>query len=488
MKTTKFLSITVVLLAVLLAGVLIGGGAYLQKQSERTTYFGKTLINGRDVSDETPEEVKEDIMRTCRTRTVVINEKGEESITGNLSEFGYEVDEKTLSRALETALERQKSGFTVLISSLMNGNAFRIEIPYTYDEKTFSEIVNSGHLKEKRFPSVDSEMVYDEKKKEYSITEEVYGNELPDKKLQDLVKTELDSFIKEDISVVLAEIDIPEEFYIPPEVTHDDIELNNIVNIYNRYVKADITWLFGSYKEHIDWNTIKDWVVIDENGGSISDVLAYEFVERLGEKYNTLHYDRPFHTSIGTDIIIPSSENDYGYLIFQDGEYSQLKADIEANTTIEREPVYYTTASDYGNPVYYTRDGKDDLAGNYVEVNLSIQHLWFYRDGGLVIDTDVVTGCVSRNSETKTGAFPVAYKESPSVLRGQDAANGYETKVNYWMPFYDGQGLHDASWRSAFGGNIYIYNGSHGCVNIPPYAAEVIYNNIEEGMAVIIYK
>ena len=71
MKTTKFLGITVGILAVVLAGVLIGGGAYLKGEYNRTTYYGRTLINGRDVSNETPEQVFEDIMRTCRTRTVV---------------------------------------------------------------------------------------------------------------------------------------------------------------------------------------------------------------------------------------------------------------------------------------------------------------------------------------------------------------------------------------------------------------------------------
>ena len=488
MKSTKFLGIIVGILVILLAAVLLGGGAYLKTQYQRTTYYGKTLINGRDVSGETPQQVQEDIMKTCRTRTVVINEKGEETISGDLPYFGYTVDEENLAKKLDEALARQKSSLPVLISSLMSGNSFRIDIPYLFDEDVFLKAVNSDALKEERFPSIDSEIKFKEKEKEYIITQEVYGNELSDAKLQEFVKGNLDAFVQEDISNVVAEMDIPEDFYILPEHTHDDIELNNVVNIYNRYAKATVTYVFGSYTEKLDWNTVKDWIVIEDGVGSISDVAAYEFVERLGQKYNTLHYDRNFHTSIGTDIVIPSSENDYGYQIYEDGEYSQLLLDLESNTDVEREPVYVQSATDYGNPVYYRRDGRDDLAGNYVEVNLSLQHLWFYKDGNLIVDTDVVTGCVSKNSETKTGVFPLAYKESPSILRGQDAANGYETKVNYWMPFYDGQGLHDASWRYSFGGNIYVYNGSHGCVNMPPAAAQALYYEIEDGMAIVIYK
>ena len=488
MKTTKVLGITAGVLVVVLGGVLLGGGAYIKQEYSRDSYFGRTTINGNDVSGKTADQVMEEIMEICRDRTAVINEKGEESVKGNLAYFGYTVDEDTLRKDLLAAMDRQRSSYFVMIGSLMSGSSYQVSVPYTFNEEIFKAAVNTEALKEERYPSVDSELIYNKKEKEYEITEEVYGNELSDDDLQGLVKKALDDFSAEEITDKLVTIDIPEEFYVLPEVTSDDLELNNIANIYNRYDKAVITYTFGSYTETIDWDTIKDWIIIEDGEGSIDDEKVYEYVENLGIRYNTMHYDRDFHTSIGTDIVIPGSENDYGYLIYQDGEYSQLRADIESNTQVEREPVYYTTASDYGNPVFYARDGKDDLAGNYVEVNLSMQHLWCYRDGGLVVDTDVVTGCVSRNAETKTGVFPIAYKESPSILRGQDAADGYETEVQYWMPFYDGQGLHDASWRGAFGGDIYIYNGSHGCVNMPSYAAEMVYSWMEEGMAVVIYK
>ncbi len=488
MKGTKALGFIAGILAVLLVFALAGGGFYLKKQYDRTTYYGRTLINGREVSDETPEQVLKEILTTCETRTVVINENNEESISGDLAHFGYTVDEKALLKSLQAALDHQKSSMTELIKSLMNGNTFQVEIPYVFDEETFQKAVSSEALKEDRFPSVDSEMIFNEQEKQYEITQEVYGNEMSDDELRAYVKEKTDEFSESDLSKVILTIDIPTDFYILPQKTHDDVEMNNIANIYNRYCKAKITYVFGSYTESIDWDTIKGWLVIEDGVGSLNEELVYEFVEGLAAKYNTRHYDRPFHTSIGTDIVVPSSENDYGYLVYQDGEFSQLMADIESNTEVTREPVYYETGSDYGNPVYYARDGMDDLAGNYVEVNLSMQHLWFYRDGQLIVDTDVVSGSVARNAETKTGAFPLAYKESPSILVGADAADGYRTEVQYWMPFYDGQGLHDASWRAAFGGNIYLTSGSHGCVNLPPYAAEMIYHNIEAGMAIIIYK
>ena len=69
------------------------------------------------------------------------------------------------------------------------------------------------------------------------------------------------------------------------------------------------------------------------------------------------------------------------------------------------------------------------------------------------------------------------------MLRGED----YATPVKYWMPFAGDVGMHDASWRSSFGGSIYKTGGSHGCINMPPSAAKTVYENINKGYAVLVY-
>jgi lipoprotein-anchoring transpeptidase ErfK/SrfK len=60
--------------------------------------------------------------------------------------------------------------------------------------------------------------------------------------------------------------------------------------------------------------------------------------------------------------------------------------------------------------------------------------------------------------------------------------------VQYWMPFYQGFGLHDASWRNGnFGGQDYYYGGSHGCVNLPLATAEFLYNWADIGTPVWVH-
>ena len=57
------------------------------------------------------------------------------------------------------------------------------------------------------------------------------------------------------------------------------------------------------------------------------------------------------------------------------------------------------------------------------------------------------------------------------------------------MQFYEGYGLHDATWRSnyEFGGDTYWYSGSHGCVNLPYYAAESLYFMVSRGTYVLVF-
>ena len=119
-----------------------------------------------------------------------------------------------------------------------------------------------------------------------------------------------------------------------------------------------------------------------------------------------------------------------------------------------------------------------------MEVNLTAQHLFFYKDGKRILESDFVSGNVSKKFGTPTGTYPVQYKQNDATLVGED----YETPVKYWMPFNKNIGFHDASWRSKFGKDIYLTNGSHGCINMPPANAKKMFQNIQRGVAVVVYK
>ena len=463
--------------AALVVALIVIVCIYLGKEWNRTTYFKNTTIDGYDVSEMTPDEVVPILKNAFTAASVSLKEGDREEAVWSLEDLGYTVDETALKAAANEAMQKQKSSIPVLIDSMMNGNAFEIEVPFLKNAGALASAVTVSALADERIANKNAEMTYDKESKTYSIIPEIQGTQLNDADIQHLVQLAVDDVIggttpEEDITV-----QVPQEMYLVPDVLSTDAELNMKVNTYNAYDKAVITYVFGEEKETIDWDTISNWIVFENGEGYLSEEKLREYVMTLGQKYNTIYYNRSFNTSVGTTIQFGETENNYGYLIDEEGEYQQLLADIQGNSETEREPVYAYTGID--------RSGTDDMR-TYVEVNISMQHLWFYKEHALVIEGDVVTGCVAKKTETQTGIYPIAYKESPATLIPSNETNG--TPVTYWMPFYDGQGLHDANWRQAFGGQIYQTSGSHGCVNMPRYLAETIFNQAPTGTPVVLYK
>lgn len=109
----------------------------------------------------------------------------------------------------------------------------------------------------------------------------------------------------------------------------------------------------------------------------------------------------------------------------------------------------------------------------YIKISISKQKLWYFKNGKAIYSSSVVTGQRNRH-DTRKGTYSLRGKAKNVYLVGPD----YKSFVNYWMPIYGDVGLHDATWRWNFGGSIYRYNGSHGCVNLPLRTAKYIYNNV----------
>ena len=138
-------------------------------------------------------------------------------------------------------------------------------------------------------------------------------------------------------------------------------------------------------------------------------------------------------------------------------------------------------------------DDSNDESSNYdyvhdgIEIDLSNQILNVWDENTLLYQTSIVSGMQNVN-DTPTGTFYIYSKVNGRYLNGYNSdGSTYSQWVDYWMPFYLGYGIHDAGWRSSFGGDIYTYSGSHGCVNLPPSAAADIFYLVEVGTKVYIH-
>ena len=488
-KIGKVIGISILVLFLI---CVAAAGGYLYYLKSQGTFIENTSLNGYDVSGKTPEEVLELLEKDFGKTEVTLKENEAVDLQSSLEELGYYIEEERTLDLIQKALSIQNKNPLELANSVIRGRTIYMDVPSSVDESIFTAKITEDAMQIPRIPSADA-FLQQKEDGSYEIVPEVYGTEFADEDLQYEVRAGIGAQLisgndgKSALEEGKVELQFPKDIYIDPKILRDDEELLNTKDTYNRYCRDEIVYQFGSQTETLGWDTISGWLLMENGVGRWDTEQVRAYVEGLASRYNTRRMDRPFHTTYGSTVTISAGLNDYGYTVDQDAEYARLMQDLEGNARVEREPAYLQTNS-YGNPLFYRREGVDDLAGTYVEVNLSAQHLWFYKNGGLVTEGDVVSGNVSKGHETQTGAFPLAYKKSPDVLVGTNANDGYETKVQFWMPFYEGQGLHDATWRSSFGGNIYQTNGSHGCINLPYWLAEQIYNNIEPGMAIIIYK
>jgi len=301
----------------------------------------------------------------------------------------------------------------------------------------------------------------------YIMQKEAAGNKLNKERLNEL--------IYKSIQAGNAELDLEkEDCYYKPRFTHKDKKAQDSLNTLNKYVSAWIKYKFENRYELVDGNVISRWLIVDDKlDVSINRKAVRDYIKWLANKYDTVGISRSFKSSTGRTIEVTGGL--YGWKIDQEAEIKALIKNIEQAVKIIKEPVYEQKA---------VSRGEDDIGNSYIEINITRQYLWFYKDGRCIVQGAVVTGNPNRGNATVTGTYFVVYKEKDAVLTGP----GYEAKVSYWMPFFGNMGLHDARWRSAFGGEIYKRNGTHGCVNAPVGLAKKIFENIKEGIPVIIYE
>lgn len=246
-----------------------------------------------------------------------------------------------------------------------------------------------------------------------------------------------------------------------------------------------ISLKFGGKEEKIDSKTISSWISAKKENGKYvyktDDEAIKEYTSGLAKTYNTYVYSIPFKTAYGEEIDIENKstgwifDDDYAFKTIKQTllDRKSLSADLTDNSWSSKK-WWLRIAGEYKD---YTKYGN-----TYVEVSINDQHMWAFKDGNVILESDVVSGQPGGH-DTPIGAFLIGNKKKDATLYGEN----YNTVVDYWITIQDDIGFHDASWQENFGGNEYLSHGSHGCVNLPTYAAAALYDIVYEGMPVFIY-
>lgn len=428
----------------------------------RSHFYIRSKVNGVDASFKNAESTYAKIVNSADKYTIsFVDNDGEVINEVNSSDLGVGVNYDV--NQVQDLLDSQ-TGFNWLLRMIVPAEYYTAT-GNSYNSEKVKAVATSLDFSQQAstVESEDAYIKFDGDK--FVIVDEVYGDRIDEEGVEEAI-----IYAVENLQRVINVSDC----YNKPDVKADDEKLNAALEQLNKYMDTDIHYDLGEgYTEEIPAATKATWFKLDEDNNVSFDRDAIgEYVNSMGDKYNTYGKKKQFITTSGEAIEVPAGS--FGWRIAYDGEIDAIIADLEGGEDVTRDFTY----------LYYgTSHGEHDYGNSYVEVNLTEQHVYVYKDGEMVFDTPCVSGKISANHGTHTGVYPIAYKQKDATLKGDN----YESHVNYWMPFNMGEGLHDATWRSSFGGTIYKTGGSHGCVNLPLSAAESIYNIVEAGWPVIVF-
>lgn len=393
-------------------------------------------------------------------------EQNEKTVLGILTAQDINFLSSDVEEAVHNILERQNP---LLWMKAFTGELLSYEMVtnYTFDEALLEKQVKSWEaFQSKNMTAPQNAYISDYSEEGYQIIPETHGTQLD-------IPAAIGQ-IKAMISEGTQAVDLDEsECYKTADITSDDRKLRDNCRMMNLWVKACITYDWNGQPVVVDEGQICSWISLEAGKPALDEEAIAEFVADTARELDTYGKKRKFITALGVELTLPSGA--YGWKTNREEETRELIQLIYQGSILEKEPVYISRAAGKGS---------NDIGSSYVEIDLSNQHLYVFQNGAIVLETDFVSGNMSKSGcMTPPGVFGLTYKTRNAVLRGED----YETPVNYWMPFNGNVGMHDATWRYKFGGDIYLTNGSHGCINLPLDMAAQIYEYVSTGFPIICY-
>lgn len=432
----------------------------------RDTFPAGTWINGIYCTGKSVEEVNTLLCEaTALTDIVVTDMEGKEE-TLSLKEAEGRVD---YTASLQKLSEKKNPFFW--IQGLLFGKKVRLSPKIQYNE-------------EKLLLQLDTLSVIQRGKKTGPPTASVQKTEagyILVENLQKIPNTDkIEEYLLQEIGNGEKNICLSEEFYEERKPTEEIKKTLALWEQIDDLQNCQIVYDMGDVLVPVDASVVADWIETEEDGTIVTkegcpvlrETCFQEYITSLAEEFDTYNVPREFLSTRGDVITI--EKGTYGNRLDRKKETAYLEKAFWEKRKEVHVPAYEQEA------LY---KGKDDIGNTYIEVDMTTQTLYYYVEGELVMETPVVTGNVSTGHKTPSRICYVYLKQTDRILRGP----GYASPVKYWMPVYGNIGIHDASWRSEFGGTIYKTNGSHGCINVPFDAVKALYEQVEIGTPVIMF-
>lgn len=427
-----------------------------------------TYINGVYCTGFTAEECNKLLMADYQQDYLELQDLSNVRYRISYEDIGGSVD---FTEELAALIDKQNT-FSWIVQ-LFHPKAYTLEPKIVYNEEMLSSVLSEcGAFDAQNNKELDVFILESEKGYILQDNRKDYLN--PDKVLL-AVK---DAIKNQESMVDLVASECYEDLKYTEEM-QDTIELWEKIDAYQNSCK--VTYDMGDVLIPVDASVVCHFIklnddntfMLDDDGELVFDKDGVtEFINELASEYDTYGTKRHFTTTSGD--VKEITGGTYGSTLDQKTEIKYLTNAFLEGTEEVHIPAYTRSSS---------IRGKDDIGDTYIEVDMTNQIMYYYKNGTLKLETEVVTGNLSQNHDTPEGINYVYAKQKNRILRGP----GYASFVNYWMPVKGGIGIHDATWRDEFGGEIYKTSGSHGCINTPLDKMEELYDMVTVGTPVVMY-
>lgn len=444
-------------LGILVALALVyGGGAYYFSQHT----FPNTSFNGEDRSYESVSELHS--YRDAEKPVQITGRGGKE--------LSIPAEDISLKKKPAGTPELAQNAVAWPVA-FFNTYPYQVEYTYEYNEEQLGQVLSESVFMQEQTDPVNASLQQEEDG--YVIVPEEVGTKIEPEKLQQAVAEELDQG-----NTVIT---LPDTAYVQPAITQEDTALQEEQVFFNSLYETKIVYDFEDREYVFTGQTLIDLYDKTADGYEINYDRTRAMLADMATETDTFGQDREFTTYYGNTITIPGGPSVYGWLMDVDSTTDEFIGWVEERHSEVTTPFYFHKAMNRET---------DEIGDTYIEIDLDDQWMYVYLEGELIDEGPTVSGQPSFGTPTPVAVNFIIDKMKDRVLRGIEPESGeeYETPVDYWFSInWSDVGIHNSTWRTEFGGDIYQWLGSYGCINVPDHLARTIYDYIPIGTPVISY-
>lgn len=469
--------------------VLVAGGAYAHQSIYANKVYPGVMVWGEDVGGKSMTEVQQRITEKIKNYKITITGP-DQNYTATANDLGLVFDSETMALS---AFSKGRTGsfwnnYTMRaklmllrinlesIKKIIRANDLVVKPSYKVNNAKLDQYIN-GISANINITAKDSEIKIVNGSTE--LVPAIYGREV--------IREDLKKSLKNNISgLESVEIKIRTKQIKPNVIDNSAQEVAvQAKNVMSRPVI--LTYKDQTFRPNAE--TVGSWITFVKPNGAKSYTLVVDpnrmknYFAFLGTKLNIYAVNKKVQIENGVKETVLREGKD-GLLIDETALGKNIASTLPVQSSVNLSiPMYVAKfKTEYSRVLVANWD-------KYIDINLSTQTMTAYLKGGVSVGSWKVTTGNSYHP-TPAGTWLVVGKSAITRMTGGTPGVDYYDLPNvHWVTWFKGGGysIHEAYWRSSFGGMDYVWNGSHGCVNAPLAVAKFIYDWAPTGTPVIVH-